>query len=312
MTKSLIVAGLVMFGLGGNLMASPEMTERAKKFVAQHEKKVRPLDIATGLAWWNANVSGKDEDFAKKEQTQNKIDEALADRTVFKELKALKEARDKGEIDDKILAREIDVLFLIYLEKQVDPKLLKGIAAKANAVEQKFNVCRAKVDGKEMTDSEVRNVLKNSDDSSRRKAVWEACKVVGSETKPILEDLVAFDSQAAWPTRNKGFPNFHAMYLPISMSRNGKEIIKLFDELDELTREPFAAAKRDIDERLAKRYGIKPAELMPWHYHDPFFQEAPAVYTANLDAPFAKGRPVAVMPDFLRRDRSAHRHGDPT
>ena len=53
----------------------------------------------------------------------------------------------------------------MYLEKQVDPDLLKKITAKANAIEKAFNVFRAKVDGKEMTDSEVRKVLKDSDDS---------------------------------------------------------------------------------------------------------------------------------------------------
>jgi peptidyl-dipeptidase A len=296
MAKSLIavVAGLIVFGLGAKLMASPEMTERAKKFVAEHEKKIRPLDIAAGLAWWNANISGKDEDFAKKVETQNKIDEALADRTVFKELKALKEARDKGEIDGKILAREIEVLYLIYLEKQVDAKLLKDIAAKANAVEQKFNVTRAKVDGKEIPDSEVRKVLKNSDDSARRKAVWEACKVVGSETAPILKDLVKLRNEMA---KQLGFKNFHALYLYLN-EQDGDELIKLFDDLDQLTREPFIAAKKDIDERLAKKYGIEPAELMPWHYHDPFFQEAPAVYTANLDAPFAKADLLQLCRDF--------------
>ena len=57
----------------------------------------------------------------------------------------------------------------MYLEKQVDPALLKKITAKANAVEQTFNVFRAKVDGKEMTDSEVRKVLKKSSDSTERR-----------------------------------------------------------------------------------------------------------------------------------------------
>src|SRR5262249_16427982 len=75
-----------------------------------------------------------------------------------------------GAIDDPNLARCIDVLYLLYLEKQVDAELLKKIVAKSNAVEKAFNVYRAKVDGKEMTDSEVRKVLKESKDSARRKA----------------------------------------------------------------------------------------------------------------------------------------------
>ena len=56
-----------------------------------------------------------------------------------------------------------------------------------------------------------------------------------------------------------------------------EQVLKLFDELDELTREPFHKAKAEIDAALAKNYGITVAELRPWHYHDPFFQEVPAV-----------------------------------
>ena len=53
---------------------------RAEQFIKSHEEKVRPLERAAALAWWNANISGKDEDFAAKEETQNKLDAALADR----------------------------------------------------------------------------------------------------------------------------------------------------------------------------------------------------------------------------------------
>ena len=37
---------------------------------------------------------------------------------------------------------------------------------------------------------------------------------------------------------------------------------------------------------------------MPWHYHDPFFQESPAVFDANLDAPFAKADILKLCRDF--------------
>src|SRR4051812_43783789 len=78
-----------------------------------------------------------------------------------------------------IAAREVAVLYLQYLEKQVDPEVLKKITAKSNAVEQGFNVYRAKVDGQEMADSKVRSVLKESADSAVRRKVWEASKDVG-------------------------------------------------------------------------------------------------------------------------------------
>jgi peptidyl-dipeptidase A len=67
-----------------------------------------------------------------------------------------------------------------------------------------------------------------------------------------------------------------------------EQILKLFDELDQLTSQPFAEIKGDIDQALAKKYGVAMSELYPWHYQDPFFQEPPAVSDVDLDAPFVK------------------------
>ena len=55
-----------------------------------------------------------------------------------------------------------------------------------------------------------------------------------------------------------------------------------------MTRAPFAAAKAEIDARLAENYHVPIAELRPWHYHDPFFQEAPSVFGTSLDTVFEK------------------------
>src|SRR6516164_964535 len=152
--------------------AASQASDRARKFVQGYEAKVRPLEIEANRAWWDASISGKDEDFKRKQSAQNRINEVLADPAAFQEVKAIKEAG----VDDPILAREIDLLYLAYLEKQVDPALLRKMVALSNKVEQAFNVFRAKVQGKEMTDSEVRKVLKTSKDSAYRQAVWEASK----------------------------------------------------------------------------------------------------------------------------------------
>jgi peptidyl-dipeptidase A len=275
-------------------IANPETTDRARQFLDAHTKKLRPLEVAAAIAWWDANVSGKDEDFARKEQTQNKIDEALGNAAAFAEVKALKgQARD---IDDPILRRAVEVLYLTYLEKQVDKDLLKKMVAKANAVEKAFNNFRAKVDGKEMTDSEVRKVLKESKDSERRKTVWEASKEVGKVVEADLKELVKLRNEAA---RALGYKNYHALQLYLN-EQDGNELIKLFDELGALTREPFWAAKAEMDARLAANVGAKPEELMPWHYHDPFFQEPPAVFKADLDEPFKKADLLGLCRDFYK------------
>jgi len=62
-----------------------------------------------------------------------------------------------------------------------------------------------------------------------------------------------------------------------------EEVLQLFDELDKLTAEVFAKEKQAIDAYYAKRYNVKPEELMPWHYQNRYFQEAPNLYPVDLD-----------------------------
>lgn len=287
---TLSVALVLMIQGTAMTQAPADAVERARAFIARHESDLRPLELAAGLAWWNANISGKDEDFKAKEQAQNQLDQKLADRERFAELKSIRE----GKLADPLLKRQIDVLYLMYLEKQVDPELLKRITSKANAIEQAFNVFRPQVGDKTYSDSELRKVLRTSADSAERKAVWMASKAVGSKIESDLKELVLLRNEAA--TR-LGFKNYHAMQLELNEQKQA-DVLALFDELDELTRGPFAAVKAEIDQALAKQCGVMVDELRPWHYHDPFFQETPAVYGVSLDTPFAQADILRVCRDF--------------
>jgi peptidyl-dipeptidase A len=263
----------------GRLFADDATNIRAQKFIDRHLAKMKPLDKEAGIAWWDANTTGKDEDFQRKEAAQNKIDAVLADPVTFRELKALKES---GQVSDKLLARQIDVLYLLYLEKQVDPLLLREMVAKANAIEKGFNVFRAEVDGQKLTENDVRKVLKESRSSNERRLVWEASKRVGVAVEKDLIALAKLRNQAA---AQLGFTNYQQMMMHLN-EQELPQILKLFDDLDALTREPFAQAKAEIDARLAANCGVTVAELRPWHYHDPFFQESPAVFGADLDTAY--------------------------
>ncbi len=289
----LTIAALVVFGVPGVVRADADKTARAKKFIDEHVSRIRPLEVQVSLAWWNANTTGKDSDFEIKKKAQNELDKALSDANHFK---TVKEIREAGGIDDPIIARAIEVIYLSYLEKQVPPELLQKMVDLSNAVEQKFNAFRAKVDGKDMTENDVRKVLKESKNSDRRRTVWMASKAVGSVLEADLKELVKLRNQAA---TKLGFKNYHAMMLFLS-EQDGEQIIKLFDELDELTKEPFQKAKTEIDAKLATDCGIPVAELQPWHYHDPFFQETPAVFGADIDAPYQKADLQQLCREFYR------------
>lgn len=264
----------------------------ARRFIAGYEANIRPLEIKAATLWWDANITGKEETFQAKEVAENQLDEALADPKAFAELKAIQKAKPS----DPLLARQIDLLVLGYTPKQVDPALLKQMTAKSNVCEKTFSRFRANVAGKELTDNEVREILRTSHDPKQRQEAWSASKAVGRLVEADFKVLVGLRNKAA---RQLGYPDYHVMQLAIS-EQDQSEVVKLFDQLDSLTREPFRKAKAEIDAILAKNCGIAVGDLRPWHYHDPFCQESPAIFgdTKAIEAAYAKIDVVRANRDF--------------
>ncbi|MGH7136934.1 MAG: M2 family metallopeptidase [Pirellulales bacterium] len=263
----------------------------ARSLIADYENRIRPIEVEVNRRWWDANVTGGDTAYQKKQEAENRLDEALADRDRFAKLKAC-----DGKIDDPLVARQIRLLYLQALPKQVGPELLKQIVTRANAIEMRFNVYRAKIGDKELTDSDVRRILHQSSDVKERKAAWQASKGVGREVAQDLRTLVTLRNKSA---RELGFADFYAMQFELN-EQKPDDVLAVFDELDRLTRRPFEDAKQDVDRRLAERFSIGIDELRPWHYHDPFFQEPPAVYKTSLDAAYTGVKIPELCGKFYR------------
>jgi peptidyl-dipeptidase A len=71
------------------------------------------------------------------------------------------------------------------------------------------------------------------------------------------------------------------------------ELFDLLDGVEEGTRPLFERYKTDLDARLAERFGVAAEELAPWHYSDPFFQEAPQA-EVDLD-PWFEGKDLEEL-----------------
>jgi len=257
---------------------APNAKERELEgFITAHVVKIKPMERQTNLASWDAAISGKSEDYDRLSRLTLKIRQVYSDPQEFAFLKDMKES---GQIKRAELARQLDVLYDAYLENQIEPQLLKRIVDLGTAIEKNFSTFRGTIEGKKVTDNEIKEILKIETDSARRKQAWLASKQVGAEVAKDLILLVKLRNQAA---QKLGFDNYHTLSLTTA-EQDVKELDQIFDELYELTNEPFAKLKADLDRILAAEYGVAVTELMPWHYHDPFFQETPMVYELDLDA----------------------------
>ena len=51
--------------------ADADDVAQARKFLDDFIAKLRPVEIEANRAWWDANITGKDEDYERKEKAQN-------------------------------------------------------------------------------------------------------------------------------------------------------------------------------------------------------------------------------------------------
>ena len=159
---------------------------------------------------------------------------------------------------------------------------MKKIIDLQSRLTNKFNVFRAVVGKDSLNDNKVDSILLHSTDSKELEKVWMASKASGKVVADSIVKLVKMRNEVA---KELGFNNYQEMSLKLS-EQDPKEIEKVYDQLDSLTKDGFAKLKGDVDDYYAKRYNVKKEDLMPWHYQNRFFQEAPKIYSFDLDKYF--------------------------
>lgn len=260
------------------------MSARFTEFLRKFESKVIPLAREGALAYFDASVSGKSQDYQKAARLELEYRKIYASKADFDILKSIKE---NEQMDDEILNRQLHILYNDFLANQVEETRLQKMVELQNINEEKFATFRVELNGRRITDNQVDEILRDSIDSARLKAAWEGSKKIGAIVSMDVLELVKLRNQVA---NDNGFSNYHAMSLELS-EQSPQEMDNLFDELDDLTRNAYEKVKQKIDEKLAQRLEIDIKDLQAWHFQDRFFQHAPQVFGLNLDE-FYEGRNI--------------------
>ena len=270
---------------------SPEAIQKAEmEFQACTESytaKAKPAYIAQWSNYFAAAVSGKKEDWDSVAALEIAFNKVLADREYFAELRKF---RESGLVRDPLKARQLALMYNEAVTKQIDTEKLNAMTKLQAEIEQKYGNFRAEVRGEKLSDNEIEEVLSGSRNSKRLEDVWCAHKKIGRVFDKDVIKLVKMRNEAA---KSLGFPNFHTMSLVLS-EEDPDEITGLFDELDILTGPVFKGVKAEMDSVLALQLKCTEADLMPWHYQNRFFQEAPRVYNVDFDA-YYKGRDIVAL-----------------
>ncbi|HEY3216420.1 MAG TPA: M2 family metallopeptidase [Candidatus Eisenbacteria bacterium] len=277
-------------------METPKSTEPERRaalaeFIQRLVAEVEPLHRQHNQAVWMANITGE----ARHEEESARLDAAI--RKIFarpEPYRFLCGLLEGGAIPDPILQRQLVLLHHEHRAHQIPPETIDRLVRLEKGLESQFNNFRAQLDGRRVTDNEIREILTGSDDPEQRRSAWEASKQIGAEVVADLLELVRLRNQAA---NDLDFANYYSMMLELDELDEG-ELFSLLQELERGTRPLFERYKRELDLQLGRRFGIEPAALRPWHYSDPFFQEAPAA-GVGLDRYFAHQSLEALTERFF-------------
>ena len=268
------------------------MNKEYDSLVKVFEGQIIPLYKVMTIAYWDASITGKDEDYKKSMDAEIAANKVMSDTSLFASFKKIKES---GQITDSIKKRELEMIYNGMLTKQIDSTLMKQMVELSNQIEQKFSTFRAEVDGKKVSDNEIEDILSSSTDNKKLENAWVSVKKLGPVVADDIIKLVKLRNEVA---KSLGFNNYHEMKLTLD-DQDPKEVEQLFIELDNLTSKSFASLKDEIDTYLAKRLKIKKEELRPWHYQNRFFQEAPKIYNVDLDSYYKDKDIVALTKDYF-------------
>lgn len=274
-------------------MSAPSPTREAEftSFLDQLVGTLQPLEREHNREYWLLATTGNEQHLKSCTRLDSQMRLLFARQDAYAFLRGLAAG---GPLDDPLLQRQLVLLLDAHRARQLPPEVIERQVALEKKLEATFTTFRATLDGAAVSDNQILEVLVGSDDPARRRRAWEASKQVGEKVEADLLALVRMRNEGA---RALGFDNFHTMSLELD-ELDPTELFALLDELERGTQPLWDAYKGALDTRLAARFGCAVADLRPWHYADPFFQEAPAA-EVDLD-PFYAGKDLeALTRDFF-------------
>lgn len=258
----------------------------AERFLTDEERWARPALRRANLTWWTASLSGRSRDYQCMEAAERAVNRHYSRPSAFRRVARLAQTAAL----DGVIRRRLERIQRTYQGMQTPRELLDRITALSTALQERYSTFRGTFEGQPVSDNVLEDVLRDARDSARARQAWEARKQIGAEVADDVRRLAELRNEAA---RTAGFADFWHQQLLLD-ELDPERLIRTLEAVDRATRGPFQAMKADLDNHLAERFGVAVAELRPWHYGDPYFQETPEVFAPPADPLYAERDVVEI------------------
>lgn len=311
MNKLLFFLGLLI-GMTSCLDEKKQAELILRHYIDNKVDLIKNYKMETDLAVWNATVSGNEADYKKLidiELDFNKANQkgtgqfnpdrmypmtqnVFADQQDFELLKKLKFS---GLITDTLLMRQLNVLYHAFMGSQIESQKYGEILAKEVEMMQKFWSPQINMDGKSYKLAQVDSMRRSTTDDAFIQKIAQSLGEFGRMMAPGVIQMVKNRNEVSV---GLGYPNYY--YLALEEKDQIPEQIKsMLDEIEEKTSTQFFKAKAEIDQLLAKRFGIPVEDLRPWHYNDEATTYLPPTLVSILDTLLMPVNPIQRTAAFF-------------
>ena len=260
------------------------MSVEFSSFLSSLRAGVEPLEAESADAWWQSNLHASPETEQRASRTQKALTRFYANRDTFARLKSF--GAEPLDPEDQ---RQYDLLVNIFTGNQMDDTVIEEMVDTERRVENAYNSFHPLLRGVPIGDNALRDILRDSGDSALRRDAWLASKEIGREVEQNVLHLVGMRNRES---QRLGYANYYQMALSLQ-ELNQEDLFALLSKVAAQTDALYSDYKARLDTDLAARFGVAIQDLRPWHYSDPFFQDAPTG-AVNLD-PFFAGQDLEAL-----------------
>lgn len=290
-------------------------TQNEKDFMAYRDKFCEVLSaVATeyNKADWEFYINSTPENA----NTLNIISSQYS--SVFKDEEAygkFKEMNEKG-IKDEHLQSHMNQLLgsferVLGINQPQQSSQSNGETVSENQISQIFNGFKPQIDGKNVTEKEIQDILKNSTDVELRKKAYIAEQSSGDA---IADKMIQLVKQRNEYAKANGYNTYYEMMLE-KYGTSQEKLTKLLNDLDEKSDAAYKKLTAKNNQKICEKFGITEEEIRPWHkgllQADNPIKMADEYFTTDNLVPIATemytkmGWPIDKMPigmDLFPRD----------
>jgi len=242
-------------------------SDELAKIIFAYQEEALELFKNINIAEWEAMTTGNADAFDRLAEAKLQWAKYHSDKDMYAKIKDLRSKVNFNPVYNRAAAQ----MEKEYTKNQLPEDLQKKMIEMSSEIEKIFQVHRPKLAGQEYSNNDLLEMIAAETDSVKRHEIWKALKQVGGEVHEKIIALAKVRNEAA---RQLGYNNYWEMQV-VFQDYVPDELLKIFDDLEKLTRPLFEKMKAELDAELSAKFEVPVDQLKPWHYDNPFFQQAP-------------------------------------